>query len=207
MRQRSLTQFELLRQKYSILEEREADVLSLRGIPSLSIDTEPAPAVFRLWVPKERPVWIKFGVREATPSRPSSSSDNDRDLLSDSPFRASGPFETQLPPGDQTLQIAAGSAREGSLPLCITLGETVLLRTSFDSPSVSGTGSSHITGATQLDYGPRQQLPWLLTSTMNVGEPATEKPHAFSLWLSDRASGFAPFPGEPSSRASHRGTR
>src|SRR5688500_13808307 len=42
MRERSLAQFDVLRTKYGALEPREADVLSLRGLPSLPDGDGPA---------------------------------------------------------------------------------------------------------------------------------------------------------------------
>jgi hypothetical protein len=101
-----------------------------------------------------------------------------------------------LPTGDQTLKIAAGSAQDGSLPLVITLNENILVRTSFRAAGIIGTRTSHFTTLLQLDFDPRQELPWLLTTTVALREPTTGKAHAFSVWLSDHTSNFASFPGE-----------
>jgi hypothetical protein len=217
MRERSLQQFEKLRDKYSTMEPRKPDVLSLRGVPSLAKDRDPAPVLFRLLVPAERPVWLKCGVHPAKRSHHTSrNSDQEQDLLRQSPFSLSGPFEMQLPPGDHTLRISVGSADEGALPLEIALDETVLLRTSFVSPQVSGAGYSYNSASSQLDFGPSQPLPWLLTAIMdlqgssvlfNRHPSTTEETHALSLWLSDRASEFVRFPGDASPPASRQGTR
>jgi len=202
MRERSIEHFDLLRQKYSTMEPPpEADVLSIRGIPSLQTDTGPAPVIFRLLVPQERPVWLKFGVHKVQRSVHSSrTSDDDSDLLTDSPFNASGPFEVRLPAGDHVLRIATGSAQEGSLPLVITLNDEVLLRSAFLSADVTGAGSSYISAPSQINFGPRRPLPWLLTTIMNRRDPTSRKAHdtthGFSVWLSDRSSSFTSFPGE-----------
>jgi hypothetical protein len=195
MRERSIEQFVVLRQKYRTMEPRGDDVLSIRGIPALSTDTGPAPVIFRLWVPTKRPVWLKFGVHVAQRSVHSSrTSDDESDLLTDSPFDVSSPLEVRLQPGDQTLTISTGHAQNDSLPLLITLDERVLLRSLFRSEGITGANSSHISVPAQLDFGPDQKLPWLLTAHMNLQESATDKTYAFSLWLSDHASNFKTFP-------------
>jgi hypothetical protein len=196
MRQRSLGQFERLRTKYGGLEPRGADVLSLRGLPSLPEGDEPAPVLYRLWVPEDRPVWLKFGVHEMDPSHHRSrSSDDEQDLLDRSPFTLSGPFEMRLPPGDQTLRIAIGAARGGELPVSIALDDTVLLRSTFASEGVSGASYGYTTAASQVDFPANQKPPWLLTASMQLRNTSAGKTQACSVWLSDRASGFAPLPG------------
>ena len=201
MRERSVEHFDRLRQKYSTLEPPGADVFSIRGIPSLQTDAGPVPVIFRLFVPEKRTVWLKFGVHTVKQSVISSRTPDDaHDLLTDSPFKDSGPFEMQLPSGDQTLRIAMGHVAEGSLPLVMTLDDKVLLRTSFVSAEVTGTSSGHISALSQIDFGPQQALPSLLTGNMNLRTPvsgiAPANTYAFWVWLSDRASSFASFPDE-----------
>ena len=199
--ERSLKQFETLREKYSALVPREQDVLSLRGVPSLAKDPSPAPVLFRLLVPTQRPVWLKYGVHPAKQSQHTSrNTDKEQDLLRQTPFTLSGPFEMQLPPGDHTLQISVGAAHEGALPIVIALGDTVLLRTSYMSAQVSGAGYSYSSATSQLDFAPSQPLPWLLTASMNLRESATDETHAISLWLGVQASKFTRFPGDSSSQ-------
>jgi hypothetical protein len=201
MRERSLEHFDRLRQKYSTLDPKGADVFSIRGIPSLQNDPEPAPVIFRLFVPEKRTVWLKFGVHMAKQSVHSTRAPDDvHDLLTDSPFSKSGPFEMQLPPGDQMLKIALGHIAEGSLPVVMTLDDKVLLRSSFVSAEVTGTSSSYISAPSQIDFDPQRQLPSLLGGSMNLRTNASgNKPadtYAFWVWLSDRASNFTSFPGE-----------
>lgn len=202
MRKRSIQHFDLLQQKYSTMESKGADVLSIRGIPSLQVDQEPAPVIFRLLVPETRVFWLKFGVHQMQRTMYSSKNpEDDFELLTHSPFAASGPFEVRMPAGDQTLRIASGSAQEGSLPLVITLNDEVLLRTAFVSDDVIGTTSGNIAGPSQINYGPRQGLPpWLLTAKMRLRRPESgrepDMTHGFSVWVSDRSSGFTSFPGE-----------
>jgi hypothetical protein len=148
-------------------------------------------------VPTERPVWLKFGVHPAEEHRHASrTSDDERDLLTQSPFEPSGPFELRLTPGDQTLSIAVGSARDGSLPIVIHLNERALLKASFVSADVNGAGWGHTSATSQVDFGSEQQLPWLMTASMNLRSSPSGMTHAFSIWLSDRSSNFKRFPAE-----------
>jgi hypothetical protein len=195
MRERSLAHFDVLREKYSVMEPREANVLSLRGVPSLPPDSGSAPVLYRLLVPPERDVWLKFAVHVAEKSgQQSKTLDEARDLLSESSLGASGPFEVPLPPGEHWLRIVTGPAREGALPVLISLDETVLLRKSFISADVRGTSSSYTSALTQFDVHPRDDLPRLLTAKMGLEQGSTEPAYAFSVWLSDRTSNFARFP-------------
>ena len=201
MRERSVRHFDQLRQKYSTLEPPGGDVFSIRGIPSLKTDTGPAPVIFRMFVPEKRTIWLKFGVHMVKHSVHSTRTPDDvHDLLTVSPFKDSGPFEIQLPSGDQTLRIATGHAADGFLPLIMTLDDKVLLRTSFVAADVAGMGSSHISAPSQIDFDPQRDLPSLLTGHMSLRTPASGiepvNTHAFWVWLSDRASNFARFPGE-----------
>lgn len=201
MREHSLAHFDLLRDKYSGIEPRGAGVLSIRGLPSMQVGDRTAPIVFRMLIPDERPVWLKFGVHMVKPNVTASrGSDAEDDLITKSPFEASGPFEQRLPPGDQMLKIVSGAATDGALPIEITLNDKVLLRTSFVADDVTGSGSGHISVPSQFDVGPRQDLPWLLTvdlthRTQTSGGDSPDT-HAFSVWLSDRSSNFKGFPGE-----------
>lgn len=201
MRERAIAHFDMLREKYSSIEPRGPEVLSIRGLPSMQVDNESSPTVFRMIVPEERGIWLKFGVHQVERNMNSSrSSDQEDDLLSDSPFDDSGPFEIKLSPGDQTLSVAAGPAKDGLLPIEIRLDEALLLRTTFHSPDVSGTGSSHISAPSQIDFDARRELPWLLSSSMGTRSSATDNErgltYAFSMWLSDRSSDFKGFPSK-----------
>lgn len=209
LRERSLAHFDTLRQKYSTLETRGPDVLSLRSVPALATGGDPTPVVYRLVVPRQRSVWLKFGVHPQQQDRHSSRTPDDAtDLLTQSPFEPSGPFEVQLPPGDQTLSIAVGSVQEGCLPIVFQLNERTLLKTTFVSADVSGAGWGRISATSQLDFDRQQQLPWLMTASMNLNAASVSRrqttlapgmTHAFSIWLSDRSSNFKGFPAENNS--------
>jgi hypothetical protein len=167
----------------------------------MSLDGGPAPVVFRMLIPEERPTWIKFGVHKAKQSVNSSrSSEMDDDLLSESPFGASGPFEKRLPIGDHTLEIVTGRAKDGALPIAISINGEILVSTSFVSADVSGNGTTYISAPSQIDFGPRRDPPWLYSANMNHHKPASaperSDTHGFSVWLSDHSSKFQEFPGE-----------
>lgn len=201
LRQRSIEHYESLRQKYSGIETPEAGVLAIRTIPSLQTGAVQPPITFRIWVPEDRAVWLKFGVHQADRSVQSSrESEKADDLLTNSPFEDSGPFELQMPPGDQMLEIGTEPAGEGAVPLTITLNDNVLLRSAFVSSEATGANASYISGRSQINFGKNQPLPWLLTGRMNLGYYTSgEEPiltHAFSLWLSNQSGSFANFPGE-----------
>jgi hypothetical protein len=197
MRERSLEHFEALRKKYSVIEPRDGAVFSIRGIPSLATDGGPAPVVFRMSVPEQRPVWFKFGVRLARQSMASETPDDGRDLLPDSPLGRSGPFEIRLPAGVQSISIVLGAAKDGAIPLRIELGEDTLLRSLFVSPGISGTSFSYPSLLLQQDFSANQPLPWLMSSEFDYREAGGKKPFEFTVWLSDHSSDFQSFPGEP----------
>ncbi|MCA9145688.1 MAG: hypothetical protein H6821_09795 [Planctomycetaceae bacterium] len=201
MRERAVTHFDVLQEKYSGVEERGSDVLSIRGLPALRRHDEPVRVLFRMIVPRQRSVWLKFGVHQVERNVNSSrGSDQEDDLLSESPFDVSGPFEMQLQPGDQTLSVFAGEAKDGSLPVEIALNDKLLFRSCFESPDVTGTGLIHISAPSQIDFDSRRDLPWLLSTNINVESegPDTERElaYAFSIWLSDHSSDFKGFPGK-----------
>jgi hypothetical protein len=76
----------------------------------------------------------------------------------------------------------------------IQLNERALLKTSFVSADVSGAGWGYVSAGPQVDFGPEQQAPWLMTATMHLRAAPSGMTHAFSIWLSDRSSNFKRFP-------------
>ena len=85
--------FDVIRKRYSSLTPRAPDVLSIRRVP-------PAPRRESVWpdygfvfvAPNERPVWLKYGIRES--QRFSSVSRLEgAEMLSNTFFDLSGPYE------------------------------------------------------------------------------------------------------------------
>jgi hypothetical protein len=198
-RQRAIDHFDLIRQKYSTIEPQGADVLSLRGVPMLPAGNGPAPIGFRMLVPEQRAIWLKYGVHPTKRNTQSGrGSEQESDLLTKSPFLDSGPFELRLPAGDQILAVTMDAAEDGSLPFTITLDDQILLRSAFVAPEVTGAGWSSLSGAIQIDFDLKRALPSLMTVNMSLrsdrsGDTAA-KPCGFSMWLSDHSSDFAEFP-------------
>jgi hypothetical protein len=198
-RQRAIDHFALIRQKYSGIEPRGADVLSLSGVPMLPPGNGPAPISFRMRVPEQRAIWLKYGVHPTKRNTQSGRGpEQESDLLTQSPFEDSGPFEMSLPPGDQILVVTMGAAEDGSLPLAITLDDQLLLRSTFVAPEVTGAGWSSISGRQQIDFDLNRALPSLMTVNMSLRSDKTAdtatKQCGFSMWLSDHSSDFAEFP-------------
>ena len=198
-RQRAIEHFDLIRQKYGTIEPRGADVVSLRGVPMLQTGNGPAPISFRMLIPPQRTVWLKYGVHPTKRNTQSGrGSEQESDLLTESPFEHDGPFEMRLPAGDQVLTIMMDAAEDGSLPFTITLDHTVLLRSAYVAPEVSGAGWSSIAGAMQIDFDLQRPLPCLMTINISLRDPESgprlSKSYGFSMWLSDHSSEFAEFP-------------
>ena len=159
----------------------------------------PAPISFRMLVPPQRTVWLKYGVHPTKRNTQSGrGSEQESDLLTESPFEDNGPFEMRLPAGDQILTIMMDAAEDGSLPFTITLDDTVLLSSAYVVPEVSGAGWSSISGAIQIDFDLQRPLPCLMTINMSLRDPESgprlSKPYGFSMWLSDHSSDFGEFP-------------
>ena len=56
---------ELLREKYGRIEPSGPGIVSIRSLPSIRGDTGKPPVAFSIYVPEERKVWIKHGVRDS----------------------------------------------------------------------------------------------------------------------------------------------
>lgn len=199
-RQRAVEHFELLRAKYSTMQQPEPGVLAIRGVPSLAAGSGRSPTTFGLWLPAEREVWLQFGVhQEKHGSRRFQTPEERKGLLTDSPFDHSGPFERRLPPGRHTLSITTGPAGDEGMPVVIQWDGDELLRSTFVTDDMSGGSGSWISGRSQLEFGRDEAMPWLMTQHFDPShEPGNPPPatYGFSVWLSDESSGFADFPGE-----------
>lgn len=202
LRERAVDHFDQLQEKYSTIESAGPDVVAIRGVPMLQDETGHAPTVYRIVVPAGRSVWLKFGVHIVDGKSQSQRTPDDGDgLLTTSPFDDSGPFEFQIPPGDQKLSIEIGPVQPDSnrIGLVIAIDDHELLRSAYVSEDLPGPNSTSISGRLQLDFPPDRKLPWLITARMKPRWPKTEKlslNHGFTIWLSDHASGFGSFPNE-----------
>lgn len=200
MRQRAVEHFDLLLRKYSTIDPPPADTLALRIIPTLQVGRDPAPVIYRLVVPTQRPVWLKIGVSVAQDKSGSSSAelDEDRVWLHESPLSLSGPFELQLKPGDQRLKIYIGSADESSMPVQVMLNDQVLLDAVFAASDPAHKSVVWASPKTQVNYGPHQPLEHFFSVHLEGLHPTSQAAppvkYELNLWLSDRPSGFSRFP-------------
>jgi hypothetical protein len=191
---------ELLREKYGSIEPRGPDVLSIRNLPSIRGDTGQTPVALRVYTPKERKVWIKYGVHNNMNSIPASP-DFESGLLRQSPFDHVGPYEKRLSPGQHVLSMTIGDASAGSLPFRITLDSRILIDSAFKSASHTGGG---VIGSTpqamqQMNFKDGK-LHWggLISARMTLRDDEGNNPpksFKFLVWLSDETSGLSSFPG------------
>ncbi|MCS7468026.1 hypothetical protein NZK35_15335 [Stieleria sp. ICT_E10.1] len=198
IREQAERQFESLQQKYGGIEVRGGDVLSLRTIPQLRRDRTQPPVVFRLRVPTDRDVWLKYAVIPAEGvSRSPDQLDERQDPPVESGFAHPGHYQVKLEPGEHLLAVETGPVRGNVLPASVRLGDKPLLKTEFSGEGIPSTGAYHISGTKQIDYPPQRRLPWLLNIKVDLRlDDNSRRDAAFDgcLWLSDRSSGYDPFP-------------
>ena len=204
LRDAAETHFVSVQEKYGKIEPRGPNVLSLRTVPQLSLDAAPSPVVFRLLVPKERQVWLKYAVIQRTNRNgtPEKHDQIDQPPI-DTGFDHNGLYEVRLRPGERILAIQSGPVVANVLPIAMRLDEKDLLSTRFSDDGVPSTGSFHVSGRKQIDFEERRQLPWLLNVNVTIkseGGSREEAPYAGCFWLSDRSSGFDAFPKQESSQ-------
>lgn len=195
LRAKSEAGLESLRQKYGGIQPRGDDVVSIRSLPTIGNDLRKAPTVFRMLIPDQRQVWLKYGVSDTSGSG-FSAADFAKELLQQSPFQHTGPYEMLLPAGDHTLAVSFQNPQSGSLPLRVKLNDTNLVDSSFQHEFASHGGGMSVAASEQLDYKDRQ-LPTLLSAKIVLRDDAGKRlPEGFRLlvWLDDHSSGFEPFP-------------
>ncbi|MCA9140591.1 MAG: hypothetical protein KDB00_27655, partial [Planctomycetales bacterium] len=191
-------QFQVIQHKYGSIEPKGPEIVALRTVPQLSLDGNLAPVVFRISVPTEREVWLKYALVPAGGG--SQASEKLDQILESHPgpgFEHSGPFQRRLPSGECILQVDANKTIDNMLPVSIRLNDQVILESSFTGDGVPRTGSFHISGQTQLDFPVSRPLPWLLNIQIRVeqqGGAHVNAPADGCLWLSTKPSDFEDFP-------------
>ena len=182
---RASEHFAGLRQKYSSLTPRAPDVLSIRRVP-------PAPRresvtsdfSFVFVAPKERPVWIKYGIRRSRQFASVSRLER-AEMLTSTFFDLSGPYEKKLAPGFHKIEFTrASDPNRGTLVTIKLDGKPLLLTT---HPPTSHTMFEAGAGKSQTDIRPTAPCPKLIS--MSTGG------FVLSLWLHDKPSSFKGFPG------------
>lgn len=196
----ALEQFKIVQQKYGEIEPQGPDVVSIRTIPQLSVDQKRPPVVFRILVPAEREVWLKYSLVSSDGGSQASKSLDQRDhtkIETKTGFQHTGPFQHRLQPGERILQVHTDEATGNTLPILVRLDDQILLDTSFTGDGVPSTGAFHISGQTQIDFGTDRPLPWLLNVKIRVEQSDNSRapaPAVGCLWLSPAPSDFEAFP-------------
>lgn len=192
IREQMVTNAGAVRERYSGLEKRHAETLSLRRIPVLEVDPSCTRLEFKLIAPATRPVWLKFAVHSAD-TQPSNGPSNDQSdvWMKTSPLENSGPFEFKLLPGEQLLSLCEKRLEDGRRLISLKMGQQPLLETNYLQES-TGHSTSSISAPNQLDFEANQDLPWLLTFDIetNSTNQSRSNPFAYSIWLSDQPSQF-----------------
>ena len=212
MRQRSVEQFERMQQEYGRVQPVGPDTFSIRSVPQLSPNGQRAPTVFRLHVPNGRDVWLKYAIvpADSNSSQTSKRLDQFSEPVKGTGFQHQGPFESKLSAGEQILTINVGNPVHHLLPIEVRVGDQLMIGTQYSGRHDVSSGMSYIGGTKQLDYPRNRDLPWLMS--LHVDERTTtgsqEKvPFRVTIWLSDRSSGFDPFPGTVDATDSRGSTR
>lgn len=191
--------FTSIQEKYGKIEARGSDTVSLRTIPQLSLHGGIEPTVFRLRVPADRDVWLKYAV---VTRKVKDYVSDELDQLDQPPtntgFQHNGLYEVRLSPGERILEVHTEPVTGHDLPIAIRLDDAALLNTRFSGDGVPTNGSYHISGRKQIDFDAKRELPWLLNVNIRVErDDGTREyvPDVACLWLSDRSSNFDRFPG------------
>ena len=114
-------------------------------------------------------------------------------LSIDTGFAAKRSFDDEVDRG-----LTAVSGQGITLPVVITLDDEVVLRADF--VGVHSASCRYASLPEQTNFHLDRRLPRLLTARM-WGNPSfpVQRPNQncdFSVWLSDRSSGFSPFPDQ-----------
>jgi len=191
IKQQAIQYADVIRDRYSSIEGRAPGVLSLRRIPLLRVDRSLECRLFKLMVPETRTIWLKFAVHRSDARRTlGSTNDQYNDWLRSSPLTNSGPFQFQLPPGEQLLTIQEQQT-DGWRVVSLKIGEQTLFETRYLQVSTNASSAS-ISATEQVDVEPTHELPWLLSveieaNSMNV---PFSSDFSYSIWLSDKPSQF-----------------
>lgn len=190
--------FATLQKKYGKVDPRGPGVVSLRTIPQLMLQNGVTPTAFRLQVPGDREVWLKYAVVQNKANNfVSAELDQIEQPLTETGFQHNGLYEVRLQPGERIMKISLGPAHDHDLPITIGLDGDVLLNTQFGCDGTPSSGTGHISGRHQIDFERARDLPWLLDVHLKIRDDegsSQDAPHSVCLWLSDRSSDFDRFP-------------
>ena len=185
------------------IEQPADDVVSIRPVASLQLrDKGLKSAIFQIRVPDKRAAWLHVGVtKEPVDTQLFLQEATLPELLDESPFAQTGPFEDKLSPGVHELQVIA-TQRGQAVHVRLVVDDEVWLESAFQPEKRIILGFASRRKNTPVDITVDQLLPWLFVSEMQVHRSATVPPgkqvHVESMygWLSDKALDHEPFPGQ-----------
>lgn len=170
--QTALLGFEKIREKYSKLVPVTGKMAILKA-PTITDDID-----FRIWVPKEYPIFLRGIIRSESLEREKY---DEAEWQSLTDFESVGPFEFQLPTGEQSLVISYSKIAPHKIQVWHRdkLLHEVLMPTGYFL-----TGYSHTAAGDQYDYKPKQ-FPLTLIKLF-ISQTAPQPRYEFLLWLSTK---------------------
>lgn len=198
IREKAEEKFADLQLKYGGLVDRGGSIFSFRSVPSIQIEEESPPIIFRIIVPENRTVWLRYGV---FPS--------DRDIVQNphmfrstvdlptgTAFQHEGIFQYRLPTGQHLISIHCEIGV--NVPIEVSLDDRRILSTFYKSGFYTYYRRDQEYQHDQGDREIGQSLPWLFSCEM-YPQTSSEKsidpaPHACSIWLSEDRIDVPSFP-------------
>ncbi|TWT92770.1 hypothetical protein [Stieleria varia] len=198
IREKAEEKFTDLQLKYGGLVDRGGSVFSFRSVPSIQIEEESPPIIFRVIVPEGRTVWLRYGVFPSNNDivkNPHMFRSADG-LAKGTAFQHEGVFQHLLPTGPHLISIRCEIGVK--VPIEVLLDDRRILSTVYESGFFTYYGRDQAYQHEQGDREVGQRLPWLFSSEMypqtNSEASFEPAPHACSIWLSEDKLDVAPFP-------------
>lgn len=185
-------------QRYSSIEPVDAETLSIRRSPAIRTDASQASLLFRLFVPANRPAWLKLGTHPQSTNAPSDRTEGSEDvLLAESVFNHSGPFELRLPPGEHVVALFVEDQEDSDGRFQLRLNDEMLIQlVVIKSEDIRPNGYSSVSAEEQIDFAPNRTLPRLVTfrfQQQSSKDSESKNEINLSVWLSERSSSFSSF--------------
>jgi hypothetical protein len=180
-----------LADRHGNIEPRGSQVISIKRLPSIRDRKGGPPVVFRVYVPEDCELWLKYGAHGDEDKVPSSP-DFESGLLRQLANGDVGPYEKRLPPGHHVI-----SRKNG----VITVNSVVLLNATIKSTrSLGGGVLMSNPKMQQMDFQNGELSLWsLISEHMVLQSDDAENDRtkiSTNLWLDDTSSGFSDFPGD-----------
>ena len=209
-RKDALDHFAILQARDSKIEDRGPGVVSLRSVPEITGLGEGNRTSFRVRIPADRQVWLKY---VAAPEPPSATTERLDELAIESlqpqpmesssggepsGFQHPGGYAFPLPTGEHVLTVTSNrveSDDEGETvhEFRIQFGDQVLLQSSHHSSGTSSFGTVALGSSRQSDYRPGKTPHRLLRLRFNRSQGSG--PPVAHLWLGEQSSDLPAFPG------------